>query len=480
MKNTLDLSQKEFKVLLDRTTELVLKQFEDIYNRKGYHNYSQSEVESWFNEPLPREGLDNGILLDYVEEKVLNTATGNIGPHMYAYVMAGGNQIGIIAEMLAATINQNIAKWHLAPAINEIEKRIVQWSSELIGFGESVGGVLVGSGSSANLDGLTVARNIFFEKSDIRNRGLFAVKPFTVYCSTETHSCIDKSVQILGIGSDQLKKININDDFTIDLSALEARIQKDIENGLLPFCIIGNAGTVNTGAIDDLAGLSEIAKKHNLWFHIDGAYGALASSLENKKHLYSGIKLADSIALDFHKWLYQPFEVGCLLVKNWDLLKRTYFTQASYLNNNPDDSDGKLDFNQHHFQLSRNAKALKVWMSIKSYGFVKIKTMIQKDIELTDYLSEQIRQSNDFEIKAASELAICCFRYKGTMKDNRDIIELNQKLVPALEEDGRVFITGTKLHGEFVLRACLINHRKDRKSVDYLLNVIRDVADNLV
>lgn len=478
MKHTLDLPQKKFKVLLDKSTELVLKLYEDVYNRKGYNHFTQPEVEQWFDEPLPEEGMDNETLMNFVEEKVLNTATGNIGPHMYAYVMAGGNQIGIIAEKLSAAINQNLAKWHLAPAMNEIEKRVVQWSSDLIGYGENIGGVLVSSGSAANFDGLTVARNIFFEKFDIRNKGLFALKPFTIYCSTETHNCIDKSVQILGIGSNHLRKVETNKDFAINISALEKMIEEDLDNGFLPFCIVGNAGTVNTGAIDNLNGLSQVAKKHKLWFHIDGAYGALASSLESIRSLYEGIELADSIALDFHKWLYQPFEVGCLLVKNWDILKRTYYKKASYLDNRLESENNRLDFNEHHFQLSRNAKALKVWMSIKSYGIRKIKSMIQKNIDLTSYLNDQIRQSNDFEIRTDSELAVSCFQYKGNLSDKDDIIELNQKLIPALEKDGRVFITGTKLNGEFVLRVCLINHRKDTASVDFLLKVIREVVRN--
>ncbi|OJJ20431.1 pyridoxal-dependent decarboxylase [marine bacterium AO1-C] len=477
--DTLDFSQEELKALLDKSTELVIRQFEKVYEQPGYRFHPQKEVESWFNEPAPAEGMSLDKLFALVEEKVLNTATGNLGPNMYAYVMAGGNQVSIVADTLAATINQNVTKWHLAPAITEIEKRVIQWAAELIGFGQgvdSVGGFLSSSGSSANLDGLTVARNIYFEQADIRNRGLFGMKPFTVYCSDETHNSVDKSIQLLGIGANQLRHIPTNTDFTVNLEALEQQINEDLQNGFQPFCVIGNAGTVNTGAIDDLTAIAQIAKKYNLWFHVDGAYGGLASSLATKKPLYKGIELADSVALDFHKWFYQPFEVGCILVKSWDHLYRTYFKKASYLDKSLDKDPGRLELNEHHFLLSRNAKALKVWMSTKAYGVNRIKAMIQKDIDLTDYLNEQINLVDDFRLVASSELAISCFQYTGGLNDSAKIVELNKALIPALEQDGRVFITGTTLKGEFVLRACLINHRKDEKSTQYLLDVIREVG----
>ena len=396
---------------------------------------------------------------------------------MYAYVMAGGSQMSIIAEKLTATINQNVGKWHLSPAASEIEKRVIQWTGELTSFGKNIGGVMVSGGSAANLTGLTVARNIYFEKHNIRKKGLFGMKPFTVYTSCEVHGCVDKSLDQLGIGTDQLRKIEVNENFTINLNALKKAIETDISNGFTPFCIVGNAGTVNTGAIDDLVALSEIAKTNDLWFHIDGAYGGLPACLDTIKEEYKGIELADSLALDFHKWMYQSFEAGCLLVKNWDILQRTYFKKASYLDTQLEEA-GRTNFNEHYFQLSRNAKAIKVWMSMKVYGMDRIKKMIQKDIDLTNYLARQIEDSSDFELASTSNLAVACFRYKGDLTTEEEIDAINRKLIPALEKDGRVFITGTKLNDRFVIRACLINHRMHEGTVDHLLKVIREVANN--
>ena len=478
-KDSLDLNLHDFKRLLDKSTDLVLELFTDLDQQKGYHDYPQETVASWFNEPLPQEGMEQDALLDFVKEKILNTATGNVGPNMYAYVMGGGNQMGIVGEKLMATINQNQTKWHLAPALTEVEKRVISWTSELLGYTPEAGGVLVSGGSAANLTGLTVARNLFFEKLDIRRKGLFNMKPFTVYASVEAHSCIDKSIELLGIGSQHLRKIPTNPDFTIQTSLLEKQILEDQAAGFRPFCIVGTAGTVNTGAIDDLEALANLAEKHKMWFHVDGAYGALVASLEAFRPRYKGLERANSIALDFHKWLYQPFEVGCTLVRNWKALRQTYFKQADYLDTTLEVDKKRLEFNEHYFQLSRNAKAFKVWLSIKAYGIKAIKAMIQKDIDLTHYLARQIKSASDFELNALSDLAVVCFRYVGNAQTELEIVDLNQKLIPALEEDGRVFITGTKLNGRFVLRACLINHRKNRESTDYLLEVIRECGKKL-
>ena len=479
-KNNLDLNPTEFKALLDKSTDLVLRQFNNLDTQKAYHNHPQSEVAGWFDEALPEEGMDSHQLLEEVKQKILDTATGNLGPHMYAYVMAGGTQISIIAEKLAATINQNIGKWHLAPAINEIERKVVQWGAEMIGYTPEAGGVLVSGGSAANLAGLTVGRNIFFEKLGVRKKGLFGIAPFTVYASREVHGCVDKSLELLGIGTDQLRKIKTNSDFTIDLHTLETQIQHDREQGFRPFCLIGNAGTVNTGAIDDLEALAGLAQKYEMWYHVDGAYGGLAATLPQLSAKYKGMEKADSVAIDFHKWLYQPFEAGCVLVKNWNILKTAYYKKADYLDTQLEQDLGRLDFNEYYFQLSRNAKALKIWMSIKAYGMQNLRAMIRKDIDLTHYLADQVTAAPDFELKSRSDLAIACFRYIGDLKSEEAIIKLNQKLIPALEKDGRVFIMSTKLHDEFVLRACLINHRKQKETVDYLLNVIREVAQTVM
>jgi glutamate/tyrosine decarboxylase-like PLP-dependent enzyme len=478
-KDSLDFSEEQFKTLLEKSTELVLKQHKNLDQLKGYNDFTQKEVSSWFDEELPDQGMSAELVLNEVEKKVLDSATGNLGPHMYAYVMSGGNQMAIIAEKLATTINQNQTKWHLAPALNEIEKRVIAWTAKLLDFPKDAGGVLVSGGSAANLTGLTVGRNIFFEKMGIRKTGLFGQKPFVVYASEEVHSCVDKSLELLGIGTNHLRKIETDSNFKIRIDTLEAQINKDSNDGLQPFCIIGNAGTVNTGAIDDLEALANLSEKYKLWYHVDGAYGALAGILDNLKPEYKGMEKADSIALDFHKWLYVPFEGGCTMVRGWDKLRRSYFKQAAYLDTELANDGNRLEYNEHYFQLSRNSKAFKVWMTIKTYGMKRIRAMIQKDIDLTNYLNDLVRASDDFELVADSKLAVSCFRYIGNMTNLNQITEFNKRLMPKLEKDGRVFIMGTSLKGAYAIRACFINHRKTKETTKYLLEVIRDVAQKM-
>ncbi len=481
MRPSLDFSPAEFQEILNKTTDILIQQYAHLDAQKGFNAPPQATLATWFDEPLPREATDAVAVLNEAKAKVFDVATGNMGQNMYAYVMSGGNQMSTIAEMLMSTIDQNNAKWHLAPSMAEIEKRVVAWTAEMIGFTPEAGGAMVSGGSEANLAGLTVARNVFFERLDIKKNGLFGQKPFTVYCSNETHSCVDKSVVLLGIGTNHIRKIATHTDFTINLKTLEAQIKADKKAGFTPFCIVGNAGTVNTGAIDDLEGLANIAKKHGLWLHIDGAYGGLAASLPSLRAKYAGMELADSIALDFHKWLYQPFEIGCVLVKNWAMLRTTYFKQADYLDTQFEaKTSEKIEFNEHYFQLSRNAKAFKVWLSVKTYGFAAIQQMIQKDIDLTHYLADLITQSTDFELKSVADLAVVCFRFIGNLTSEAEITALNARLIPALEADGRIFIASTKLNNALVLRACLINHRKQKASVAFLLETIRDVAKQLV
>ena len=477
--HSLDYDSEQFRALLEKLEQMLMQLYADAPQQKGFHAFEPKDVAAWFDEPLPQQASDPFALLDLVKEKVLDTATGNFGPNMYAYVMAGGNQISTIADFLTSTINQNATKWHLGHAMTEIEKRVVKWTAEMLGYTPDAGGVMVSGGSAATLTGLTVARNVFFREHKINQQGLFGRKPFTLYCSTETHNSTDKSVALLGIGTDNLRRIPATADFKMDILALQAQIEKDLADGYTPFCIVGNAGTVNTGAIDDLTALSQVAKQYGMWFHVDGAYGGLIASLEELKPLYAGIELADSIALDFHKWLYQPFEIGCTLVRSWGALRESYFKQADYLDTSLEASNQRLEFNEHYFQLSRNAKAFKVWMSLKAYGFAQIQNMMRKDLSLTRYLEQKLNEAEDFELLTQSDLAIACFRYRGNLTDENAITELNQALIPALENDGRVFITGTRLKGQFVLRACIINHRKTEASIDYLMEVIRDVGSRI-
>jgi glutamate/tyrosine decarboxylase-like PLP-dependent enzyme len=478
----LDLPLERFEELLDKTTDLLIKRYSDLETAPAFCGLSPDEVERMFDEPMPEAGMEIASLLEIVDEKVVQTATLNAGPNYFSYVLAPGTQVSLMAELLQASINQNVTKWHLGPAAAEIEKCVVQWGSQFMGLPDHNAGLLVSGGSAANLMGLTVARNMMFEAEGIRERGLSGLPPLVIYASNQIHACFDKSAVELGIGTDYLRKIPTQRDFRIDLKALESQIQSDIKDGLRPFCIVGNGGTVNTGTIDPLNELADLCEKYKLWFHIDGAYGGLAAAVPSMRSQFAGMERADSISVDFHKWLYQPVEAGCCLFKDWDQLRKTFQHSATYLDTDRKD-DGRFDINDFGFQLSRNFKALKVWMSFKAYGAERLRVAIQNDLDNAIYLAKLVDQADDFELTLEPELSVTCFRYLGSdaskHNDEEWVTQLNQDLIPALEHDRRVFITGTTLHDQLVIRSCCINHRQSRASIDHLVSVIREVGASL-
>jgi glutamate/tyrosine decarboxylase-like PLP-dependent enzyme len=281
----------------------------------------------------------------------------------------------------------------------------------------------------------------------------------------------------MGIGTNNLRRIPVDHMFHIRTDLLVDRIREDLREGLKPMCVIGSAGTVNTGAVDPLDELAEIASQYGLWLHIDGAYGGMAAALESQKGLFRGLDRADSIALDFHKWLYQPYEAGCALFKGWDTSRKTFHHQAAYLSTDLT-GDRRVDLPDLSFQLSRNFKALKIWMTFKAFGTERLRQEIEADLGKARYLAQVIRASTDFELVNEPELSIVCFRYLGSGSRNAERVDhLNQAIIPALEKDGRVFITGTKIRGLPVIRACFVNHRQNNGDIDRLLAVIREVGE---
>jgi aromatic-L-amino-acid/L-tryptophan decarboxylase len=472
----LDLDLPEFDRLLGRAKDLIIERYANMEEAHAFSGWTPTEVRERFAEELPAGPTAMDALLDRVKADILDTATLNIGPNMYAYVMTCGTQVSVLAEMLAAAINQNGAKWHLGPALSEVEQRVIQWGGEFIGFSDQAGGSLVSGGSAANLTCLTVARSQVLGE-DIAARGMFGLPPVTLYTSTEAHGCLEKCVEQMGMGTNNLRRIPVDHKFHIRTDLLADRIRDDLQAGLKPMCIIGSAGTVNTGAVDPLDELAEIASQYGLWLHIDGAYGGMAAALESQKDVFKGLGRADSIALDFHKWLYQPYEAGCALFKGWDASRKTFHHQAAYLSTDLT-GDQRVDLPDLSFQLSRNFKALKIWMTFKAFGTERLRQEIEADLGKARYLAQVIRAATDFELVNEPELSIVCFRYLGTNRGNVERVDrLNHAIIPALEKDGRVFITGTKIRGIPVIRACFVNHRQNNGDIDRLIAVIREVGE---
>lgn len=473
----LDRSKEEFRKSLYQAADTIVDLYESVPSRKVFSGGTPESVRAIFDGPLPESGTSIEELFHTLIPEVFDASTLSISPRFFGYVISGGTQVGVVAEMLAGALNCNHGKWHLAAAGTEIERLVIRWISDFISYRPEAGGIMVSGGSMANLTCLMVAR-LKAGNPESSTQGLFAGPKLTLYGSTETHSCVEKSMDMLGLGREQMRKIPVAEDLTIQIPVLEQAIRQDIEAGCRPFCIVGNAGTVNSGAVDDLKALADIAHRYGLWFHIDGAYGSPARAVSLTKDMFQGLERADSLAFDCHKWLQVPFEGGCALVRSWKDLQDTYSLIPDYLRSETN-TDSRFDYFEHGFQLSRNFKALKVWLTFLTYGADRLRKVIEDNILTMKYLGDLIEESSDFELLAPVTLSIACFRFHPEGMPESLLDELNLALAKAIESDGHFFLTSTKIHGRVALRACCINHRADNVVVEELLNHIGKLARNL-
>lgn len=475
---SLDVSTQQFQQWIEKAGKLIVDYYDQKSEQKVFAGKSPDEVMALFDEPLPEEGMQIENVLNKVREDVLGSITNSAGPRYFGYITGGGNQAAVLAEMIKASLNQNNLKWHSSPVSTEMEKLVMRWVAEFIGYPTSSAGVLLSGGSVANHNCLAVARTIK-APIDVAQKGLYNSPPMTIYVSEEGHSSFDKAVDMLGIGKQYLRKVPTDDHLQVDIEALEKAILEDKENGLHPICAIAVAGTTNNGALDDLKAVSEVCKKHNLWFHIDAAYGGPAAAVPKVSTYFEGIEEADSLVVNPHKWMYVPFEAGGVLVKNPEHLRKTFSTIPDYLKS--DKSEAKrTDLMEYSLPLTKEFKSLKVWMTLKTYGAQKIRETIEADIERASYLAQKVEQHNSMEMMAPAPLSIVCFRYDPGGLTQEELDKLNDRIVEEIESDGRVFLTGTKVSRRTAIRVCFINHRTTQADIDYMLKVIEEIGQQLL
>lgn len=468
----------ELKNLGIQMVEDMMAYLEKVRDRPVWKSIPQ-EIKEFFEKPLPKEpeGPEKTYhdFLDYVQPY----PPGNIHPRFWGWVIGTGTPFTMLAEMLAAGLNPNVGGGdHIA---NYVELQVIKWFKEIMGFPVTASGLLVSGGSMANLVGLTVARN---QKAgfDIRKLGVHnSPKPMTFYGSVEMHSSLQKAIELLGLGDNALRKIPVNENFQIDIDILKTRIAEDCDNGYLPLCVIGNAGTVNTGAFDDLNSLARICTKEDMWFHVDGAFGALAILSEKMKWLVSGMSKADSLAFDLHKWMYMPIEVGCALVKKEEEHRHAFSLTPDYLEHATRGlSGGKTWFSDYGIQLSRGFRALKVWMGLKEHGILKYGRLIQQNIDQAQYLADLIKSTPEVELLAPVPLNIVCFRYISNSLTDSLLNDLNRELLLRLQESGVAVPSNTMIDGSYALRVAITNHRSQRRDFDILVENVVRIGDELL
>ncbi len=419
--------------------------------------------------PLPETGTSADSLLSEAVPLLADHSLFNGHPRFWGYITSSPTPIGALADLIAAVINPNVGGWPLSPIATEIELQAVRWIAELVGYPATCGGIFGSGGTMANFIGLLAARKAR-AGWDIRAGGLRAGdQPFVVYASEETHTWIQKAADLFGMGTDAIHWIPVDDEQRMRAEVLEAAIQEDIQAGSLPFLVIGAAGTVGTGAVDPLPTIAEICRAHDLWFHVDGAYGAFAAALPEASSDLKGLALADSVALDPHKWLYAPLEAGCTLVRDPAHLVDAFSFHPAYYHFE-DSQEEQLNFYERGLQNSRGFRALKVWLALRQAGRDGVVQMIRDDIRLTEAMFEAAAAHPEIEALTQS-LSIATFRYvptdidAGSAEGKAYLDELNTALVERLQASGEMFVSNALVNGNFVLRACIVNFRTELDDV---------------
>ena len=427
-----------------------------------------AEVREFYEEPLPRSPAPLGEVYRELTEKLMPYPMGNIHPRFWSWYMGSGNYTGALGEFLAAVQGSNLGGGNHAAAA--MDQQVVNWCKQMLGFPASASGTLVSGGSMANLIGLTVARNVK-AGIDVREEGVAAIpRPLRFYGSDQMHSCHRKAVESLGLGNRALRRIPTDAGLRIDIGALRAAIAEDRAAGYRPACIIGNAGTVNTGAIDDLEALARLAAEEDLWFHVDGCIGALIAIAPHNAYRVAGIEQADSVALDPHKWLHAPFEAGCVLVRDAAAHRGTFAVSPEYLESTPRGLASAEWLYEFGLQTTRGFRALKIWMALKEHGIEKFGRLIDQNIAQAQYLSGLIEAEPLLELVAPTTINIVCFRFRPGGITGEALKALNVEIMLRLQEEGTAALSDTTINGEHCLRAAINNHRTRREDLTLLVS----------
>ncbi len=470
-----DALRKLGRQMMDET----LTHLEGIEEKPVWQPISQ-ESKDFFSGSVPKEPQGEEQAYQDFKEQILSNPMGNIHPRFWGWVMGNGIPYAAMTDFLSSAINPNMGGGEHIP--NYVERQVVEWCKEMLGFPMASSGVLTSGGSMANFTGLAVARNVM-AGFNVRDEGVAASPhPMTVYASVETHSSNYKAVEQLGLGKNQMRFIPVTEENVIDIELLEEKLREDKENGFKPICIIANAGTTNTGAIDDLNAIADICEREKIWFHVDGAFGALVAITEKYKHLVDGMERADSLAFDLHKWMYMPFEAACILIRDFDHHMDTFTVSPDYLSHMPRGLAGGEHawYGDMGLQLTRGFKALKIWMSIKAYGLDHFARQIEQDIDNAKYLAEKVIKDSNFEILDNIPLNIVCFRYVNSALAESELDEFNREILMRIHERGLAVPSYTMLKGKFALRVSNTNHRSKRSDFDFLLLKIVEIAEEMI
>jgi aromatic-L-amino-acid/L-tryptophan decarboxylase len=455
-KSKLELTSEEMRSLGYRIVDQIVEHFEALASKPVMRVSPRVELEAELREPLPERPTPVDALLDQLR-RVVWPNIGNVQhPRFFAFIPSPSNFVSVMADALAAGFNPFAGNWLEGSGPAQIELVTIDWLREMCGLPETAGGLFVSGGSMANLTALAAARRVMVdERSD----------DAVVYFSDQTHNSIEKALRVLGFAREQIRALPSDKNFRLPVESLRRAVSEDRADGKRPFCVIANAGTTNTGAVDPLNQLADLCELENLWLHVDGAYGAAACLSERGRRLLTGIERADSLSLDPHKWLFQPFEIGCVIARDARLLKKTFHTMAGYLEDTKRAEEEEINYYDYGVQLTRGFRALKLWLSIKTFGATAFREAINRGFEMAEFAESLLRQSDCWRIISPATFGIVTFIFVAEGLSESEISEIHRRMVEAMAEDGFAFANSTALRGQTVMRLCTINPRTTEDDV---------------
>ncbi|MGJ8744774.1 pyridoxal phosphate-dependent decarboxylase family protein [Polaribacter sp.] len=480
--SSIEITKEEFKKIGYQLIDSISEFIDGISEKPVTTGKSPKELQNLLgNLPLPENGVSPEKLLSETSTLLFNNSLLNGHPKFFGFITSSAAPIGALADLLAASVNPNVGGQILSPIATEIEKQTIKWLAEFIGVSPTYGGVLVSGGNMANFTAFLAARTAKAPKN-LKEVGLSNTqKELITYCSKATHTWIDKAAILFGHGSKSVRWIPTDESNKMDINSLETVIKDDLKQGHQPFMVIGTAGDVSTGVVDNLIEIAALCKLYDLWFHIDGAYGIPAAVIPELKELFIGIKEADSIALDPHKWLYSALEAGCTLVKNPKHLIDTYSSHPEYYNFSLTEEGGALNYFEYGLQNSRGFRALKVWLALQQVGKNGYVKLIKEDIALSKYFYDLASEHSELEA-VSQNLSIATFRYiplhlkiKGKKKQTY-LNTLNEELVNELQKGGALFLSNAIVQNNYCLRTCIVNFRTTKKDIKESIAIIVKVG----
>jgi glutamate/tyrosine decarboxylase-like PLP-dependent enzyme len=479
----LDWGPERARAFTDRVAGLYEELLARLRDLPITHGRPAPEVRDAVAIEVPEDPMDDEAIVAYLRDVVFEHASLPGHPRFMAYVSGAGTVPGAAADLLAAGVNMNAGGWVLSPAATEIELKLTRTFASWFGLPPGAGGLIVSGGAMANFVALKVARDLR-AGWDVRLSGVAAGPPLAMYLSEETHVVSARAADMLGLGTDAVRVLPVDEDYGLRVDALREAIARDRDQGVRPFAVVGTAGTVATGSMDPLASIADVCAEEDLWFHVDAAYGGPAAFTDDLRPLFAGIERADSIAFDPHKWLYTPLTGGCVLVRDMQALPDAFSVTASYTFQDKERTGRGIDGTQLGPQFSRGFWALKIWLSLLAHGRAAYARRISHDAALARYLGDRARERADFELVCPVGLSVCCFRYVPEdlpAGEGRDayLDLLNERLMTEVQQDGRVFFSNAILRGRFVLRVCIVNFRTEAEDLDAVLDVAAEVGGRL-